>query len=279
VQPQEWLTRPGGLAQRLRQLRATAGLTGEQLAAQAGWDRYRVSKLENGRQMPSDNDITTWAQVTGQPGEAPGLLAMLAEGRAIHREWKHQARTGQAAVQADFDALVHEAARVRNFQIMVVPGLLQTPLYARSACLQVVRLVGTDPDKVDEAVSIRMARQRVLYEPGRTFDFVFTQAALDYPLCPRDVMAGQIDRLISVIGMPNVTFGIVPSGVELAITPQVGFLMVDDTTVVETFTSMDTLTGDESARYGEIFDLLQAQAVTGDEARRLLTAAAVRLAR
>jgi hypothetical protein len=55
--------------------------------------------------------------------------------------------------------------------------------------------------------------------------------------------------------------------------------MVDDVTVVETFTSEDALTGEESAKYGEIFDLLKAQAVTGDDARRLLTAAAVRLSR
>ena len=45
-------------------------------------------------------------------------------------------------------------------------------------------------------------------------------------------------------------------------------------TVVETFTSGDTLRGDESAKYGEILDGLMAEAVTGDEARRLILAAA-----
>jgi len=279
VQPHDWLTRRGGLAERLRQLRATAGLTGEQLAAQAGWDRFKVSKIENGRQMPSDNDITTWTRVTGHPEEADGLLAMVAKGRVIHREWRHRPKGGHAAIQQDYDSVIRGGSLIRNFEIMIIPGLLQTPPYAKSACLQAARLGGMNPDKADEAVSTRMARQTVLYEPGRAFDFVFTQAALDYPPCPPDVMAGQIDRLTGLIGLANVSVGIIPAGVELAITPQVGFLMVDDTVMLETFASEDTITGAESAKYGEVFDMLKAQAVTGDEARRLLAAAAVRLSR
>lgn len=286
MQPQEWLTRPSGLAQRLRQLRALAGLSGEQLATQAGWisekarpDRYKVSKLENGRQMPSEDDITTWTRVTGHPEQAAALLAMLAEGRVIHREWRHHPHESHADIQQDFDTFVRNGTRIRSFKIMAIPGLLQTAPYAKAACLQAARLTGKDPDKADEAVSARMARQTVLYEPGRTFDFVFTQAALDYPLCSRDVMAGQIDRLIGVIGMANVSVGIIPAGIELAITPQVDFLVVDDATIVETFSASDTITGRESDRYGEVFDMLKAQAVSGEDARRLLTEAAVRLSR
>ena len=57
----------------------------------------------------------------------------------------------------------------------------------------------------------------------------------------------------------------------------VGFLMVDDVTIVETFTSADTIPGRESAAYEHIFDELLAEAVTGDEARRLIAAAAADL--
>jgi hypothetical protein len=59
----------------------------------------------------------------------------------------------------------------------------------------------------------------------------------------------------------------------------VGFQIVDDRTDLETFTSTVTLTGEDTAMYDRIFDELAAQAVTGDDARRLLTAAAVRLSR
>lgn len=280
MQPiEEWLNRRGGLAERLRDLRMAAGLTGEGLGAQVGWDRTKVSKLENGRQMPTADDIRSWTQATGHPEATPELLDMLADGRAIHRQWKHGLRRGHAALQADFDTLIRTASHIRNFEIALIPGLVQTPDYARYRALEAVRLHGADPDKVDETVAARMQRQSVLYDTSKTFDFVVTQAALEYLLCPADVMTGQIDRLTGLIGMGHVTLGIIPTGIVLAVAPMLGYLMVDDVTVVETFTSEDALTGDESAKYGKIFDLLKDQAVTGDDARRLLTAAAVRLSR
>jgi hypothetical protein len=57
----------------------------------------------------------------------------------------------------------------------------------------------------------------------------------------------------------------------------VGFLAVDDLTIVETFTSADTIPGRESAAYEHIFTRLLAEAVTGDEARRLIASAAADL--
>lgn len=270
----EWLSKPGGLAERLRRLRRDAGLTGDQLASRLGWTRSKVPKLENGRQMPTADDLRNWAAATGGADQVAELLDMLEEAEAVHRQWRHALREGHAAVQSSFDALVRPASRVRSFQIMFIPGLLQTPDYARYRALEAIRLHGADPDRVDETVAARMRRQDVLYDTGKTFEFVITEAALRYLVCPPDVMLGQLDRLLSVLGMRHVAFGIIPPGRQLAVGPMVGFLMADDVTVVETFTSADTLRGDESAKHGEIMDALMAEAVTGDEARRLIAAAA-----
>lgn len=270
----EWLNQPGGLAHRLARLRRSAGLTGDQLAEQAGWPRSKVPKLENGRQMPTEADIATWGRITGHQDEVSELLALLSDAQAVHRQWRHRLRSGHAALQAEFDALVRGATRIRNFQIMLIPGLLQTPDYARYRALEAVRLHGTPSEGVNDTVAARMRRQEVLYDTGKTFEFVICEAALKYLLCPEDVMRGQLDRLLGVLGLDHVSFGIIPPGRELAIAPMAGFLVADDVTVVETFTSSDTLRGDESAKYGEIMDGLMAEAVTGNEARRLILAAA-----
>lgn len=270
----EWLNRPGGLAERLKRLRRSAGLTGDQLASRLGWTRSKVPKLENGRQMPTAEDIRGWVRETGHEDQAPELLAMLEEAEAVHRQWRHSLREGHAALQSDFDALVRPASRVRDFQIMFIPGLLQTPDYARYRALEAVRLHGADPARIDETVAARMRRQEVLYDTAKSFEFVIAEAALRYLMCPPDVMLGQLDRLLTVLGMRHVALGVIPPGRELAIGPMVGFLMADDVTVVETFTSADTLRGPESAKHAEIMDGLMAEAVTGDEARRLITAAA-----
>jgi transcriptional regulator with XRE-family HTH domain len=273
----EWLNQPGGLAERLVRLRKAAGLTGDRLAAQLGWPRSKVPKIENGRQMPTDADIRAWAEACGRPDATPDLLDALSDAQAVHRQWRHQLRAGHAALQAEFDALVRGAKRIRNFEVFLIPGLLQTPDYARYRALEAVRLHDTDAGGVEATVAERMRRQEVLYDQGKTFEFVVTEAAFRLLLCPKPVMLAQLDRLLVVSTFGNVTLGIIPAGTELPVAPMVGFLTVDDMTVVETFTSADTIPGRESAKYEQIFGELLGEAVTGEEARALITAAAADL--
>jgi transcriptional regulator with XRE-family HTH domain len=272
------LNQPGALAERLKRLRKDAGLTGEELAAQIGWkSRSRVPKLERGQQMPSEDDVTGWAQACGHPEEIPALLDLLAEAQAVHEQWRHKLRRGHAALQAEFDKLVREAERIRNFEVMLIPGLLQTADYARYRALEAVRVHGFAESDVEKTVTGRMRRQEVLYDAGKTFEFIICEAALRYLLCPPQVMAGQLDRLMTLSGLGNVTLAIIPPGVELAVAPMVGYLTADDVTVVETFTSEDRFIGAESAIYDRITEALLAEAVTGAEARRLIAAAAASL--
>jgi transcriptional regulator with XRE-family HTH domain len=273
----EWLNQPGGLAERLQRLRKAAGLTGDRLAEIAGWPRSKVPKIENGRQMPTDADIRAWAKACGRSDATVELLDLLSDAQAVHRQWRHQLRSGQAALQAEFGAIVRGAKRVRNFEVLLIPGLLQTPDYARYRALEAVRLHGTAAGGVEATVAERMRRQEVLYDAGKTFEFVVTEAAFRLLLCPKPVMLAQLDRLLVASTLGNVTLGIIPAGTELPVAPMVGFLTVDDMTIVETFTSADTIPGRESATYDRIFGELLAEAVTGDEARRLIAAAAADL--
>lgn len=49
------------LGKRLRELRQAADMSGRQLAESLSWPPSKVSKLENGRQTPTDDDIRKWA--------------------------------------------------------------------------------------------------------------------------------------------------------------------------------------------------------------------------
>jgi transcriptional regulator with XRE-family HTH domain len=272
----EWLNQPGGLAERLQRLRKAAGLTGDRLAAMLGWPRSKVPKIENGRQMPTEADIRAWAEACGQPDAIPELLDLLSDAQAVHRQWRHQLRSGHAALQAEFDAIVRQAKRVRNFEVTFIPGLLQTPDYARYRILEAVRTQGTRAEGVDAAVAERMRRQEVLYDASKTFEFVITEAAFRLLPCPPQVMLGQLDRLLDRLP-GNVTLGIIPMGVQLDLAPVNSFLMLDDTAIVEGHGGEDVLGEDESADYARIFDMLLAESVTGDEARRLIADAAASL--
>ena len=270
----ERLNQPGGLAERLYGMRKAAGLTGDRMAEDLGWPRSKISKIENGRQMPSAEDIRAWTAECGHPEAADDLLGLLADVQAVHRRWRTQLRRGHARVQEDLDRRTREAKHVRSAQVLIMPGLIQTAGYARSILAQIAPAYGTQD--LEETVAARMRRQEVLYDTDKTFEFVITEAALRMLVVPAQVMLGQLDRLLSM-GLSNVTLGIIPMGVELDMAPVHGFLMLDDAAIVETYDEESEAGEEESAAYGRIFDRLMAEAVTGDEARQLITSAAADL--
>jgi hypothetical protein len=260
-------------------MRVAAGLNGDQLAARLaarfGWAEKtgppKVSKIENGRQVPTAEIIRAWAEATGHPGETDELLEILADMQTVHIRRRRMLRKGEAPLQEDYDQRARAVTSFRNFEVAFIPGLLQTSAYARSLIKQVATVFGiTD---VDEAVQARMRRQDILYDSSKTFEFVFTEAALRILSCPRHVMLGQLDRLLS-LSADNVKIGIIPFGTELTITPVNGFLLLDDQLVVETYCWEDREHGDESATHRRIFDMLMTDALKDDEARRLITNAA-----
>jgi transcriptional regulator with XRE-family HTH domain len=269
------LSQPGGLAARLYRLRReVAGLrTQAELASRLGWDRTKISKIESGKQLPSEDEIRAWAAACGRPGDAAGLIDLRTDIQAVHRTWRGRLRGGGAAVQDEYDRRIRAAKRMRAVSPLVVPGLLQTESYARAIVAGSAEIWGlTD---VDATVEARMRRRDVLYT-DRTFELVTTEAALRMPPCPPQVMRGQLDRLMS-LDLPNVTLGIIPLGVQLPLVPQNNFMLADDVATVEAHGGEDTLGERESAVYVQVFDRLMGVAVTGEEARRLITAAAAAL--
>ena len=65
------------LGKRLRDLRQAAHLNGRQLAESLSWAPSKISKLENAKQTPTDDDIRAWTQATGSGPETEALLASL----------------------------------------------------------------------------------------------------------------------------------------------------------------------------------------------------------
>jgi len=272
---EEWLTQPGGLADRLRAARLRAGLTGKQLAAAHGWQQPKVSKIENGRQMPTPADVEAWLTTCGaDAAEIGDMLSHLDQLSAQHRDWRRRLRQGQVAVQADYNDLVRNGAVFREFTLEVVSGLLQTAGYAKVAIEQGVLLHDTSPHEIDDAVATRMRRQQYLYDQSKRFEFILGEPALRWLVCPPSVMLGQLDRLLGAVsGMPNIRFGILPLGVQLSLIPQNSFVLVDDVAYVETFVGETEHRGEETAAYHRVMDRLWADAVTGEHARRLILSA------
>jgi transcriptional regulator with XRE-family HTH domain len=276
--PTSFEKRRTAFGERLRELREDAGFeTGKDFARAIGWNAPKVSKIENGRQTASTDDLETWlSAVAAAPDAAEQMRAMLAGVHDAYVTWKETVRAGHRARQEESVDREARARTIRVVEVGVVPGLLQTPEYARHTLLAHAELHGGGQD-ITEAVRARMRRQQVLFEPGRTIELLMTESALRHPIAPREVMLGQMHRLIAAIGTPDVRIGILPNDVRLPYPLMHGWWIVDEIVQVETVTAELTVDDpDELAVYNRLTDTLWSSAAEGDAARDILAIAARR---
>lgn len=259
---------------RLRELRKDAGLNGRELAHATGWHPAKVSKLEYGKQAPSEDDLHAWCRHAGAEDQAADLIATLRNIEATYLEWQQTARTGlRRRMKASFP-LYEQSSVICAYEPALIPGLLQTAAYAHAIMGPYIELLQV-PDDRDEAVPTRLERQRLLYEGGRRFMFVLEETALHTRVGDVEVMIGQLDRILATMSLQRVSIGIVPRLRPRQIWPAEGFLLFGQSTVqAETVSAHLTVTQPrEIALYTKTFKLLQASAVYGAEARELIAIA------
>ncbi|GHF73850.1 helix-turn-helix domain-containing protein [Streptomyces thermodiastaticus] len=257
------------LGRRLRELRGQRTQRG--LAEQLGWPQAKVSKLETGRQTATPEDLKAWAMATGHAAATEELVARL-QGLETHiRSWRRHLRAGHRPVQDVLTIEYERSTVLRAWESAMVVGMLQTPDYARAVFTRYADL-HKSPRDIEDAVRARVRRQELLYRPGRSFHIVMWEAALHAAVAPREVLAAQLDRLASVIGLDTVRLGIVPLGASVAIPPGPGFWLYDDRlAIVEDWHAELWLDDADSVTlYRRVWDTLEKSALYGTPARRLL---------
>ncbi|MFF4655083.1 helix-turn-helix domain-containing protein [Streptomyces sp. NPDC001381] len=269
----DYQTAREALGARLRELRTEAGLEGKSLADRIGCQPSKISRLQNGKQTPTAADLTEWAQACGRPdveAELQGLRAGL-EMKQRHRSWRRQLAGGHRGRQEIAVRQTEATKAIRGLEVSRVPGLFQTPEYARVVFDSNAEFRGITPT-TEAAVEARMRRQEALYDPEKTFRFLLCEAALYHRSCPADVMAEQLDRLYNLVGRRRIELGILPFGAQLRRTAPHAFWIYDRRLViVETISEELWLTGEEDIRlYERAWDWLAESAEYGAPARRLI---------
>jgi transcriptional regulator with XRE-family HTH domain len=262
------------LADALKRLRLSSGLSGEQLAAALGVAQSTVSRIENGRQRVSVAQVHQWCVATNAPPDRLAELLTLAEDVLVGpTSWAAASETGSEDLQPETAAAEQAAGTVCVYQPAGLPGLVQTAAYAR-------RIFESDGPIQDLATRVmhRMERQAVLYDEAKRFRFLIPEAVLRWPFGPAAEQLEQIDRVRTVVDRPNVELGILPLEPNPVWRLQ-GFVLFDDVPpeVGEPFVTLETLTRpvditapDQLERYRRAFGRLAEQAVYGDHARNLL---------
>lgn len=262
------------LGRRLRELRGQ--LTQRELAGLLGWPQAKVSKIERGRQTATPEDLEAWATAT-HSNAAEELVSRL-QGLETHtRSWRRQLSAGHRPVQDVLTIEYERSSVLRAWEGAMVVGILQTADYARYVFTRYAELHQA-PRDIEEAVRARVRRQQLLWEPGRQFHIIMWEAALHADIAPPEVLAAQIDRLGTVIGVDTVSLGIVPFGARLGIPPANAFWLYDDRlAIVEDWHAELWLDDRDSiVLYQRVWDTLAESAVYGTSARRILARARAR---
>lgn len=257
----------------LRGLREQVGLTGSEFADALGpgWRQPKVSKIETGRQLPTEGDLAAWAGLTG--ADASELVAMRNRATADYATYKERITRagGPVAHQEDITDLDTASTFIGEFQPALIPGNLQTAGYMREKAATNLVLTdnGTSPAEFGQVIAAKIRRQAILHEPGREFVHVVTEAALRLRIGATTgaTLRGQLTHLADLAGLPGHTFGVIPFAAQCPVQPS-GFALYDRSlVVVETVAGVLQLTDpDAVARYSRWLDQLVDAARTGSAA-------------
>jgi hypothetical protein len=197
------------LGAQLRRLRESKAITRED----AGWEirasGSKISRMELGRVSFKERDVADLLTLYGvtNPDEREALLILARQ--ANNPGWWQQFSDILPGWFQSYLGLEAAASLIRTYEIQFVPGLLQTPEYARAVIM--LGHAGVTPEEMDRRVELRRARQQVLDRPeAPQLWAVIDEAVLRRPVGSRATMRAQIEALIDATQRPSVHLQILP---------------------------------------------------------------------
>ncbi|GAA1764548.1 helix-turn-helix transcriptional regulator [Luedemannella helvata] len=197
------------LGAHLRRLREAAGVTRED----AGWEirssESKISRMELGRVSFKERDVADLLTLYGldDDDERNRLLALARD--ANTPGWWHRYGDVLPNWFQSYLGLEASASLIRTYEVQFIPGLLQTPEYARGVIL--LGNATAKPEDVDRRVTLRIKRQDLLTRPDPPQIWaVVDEAALRRPIGGPEVMRGQLEALLSATKLPNVRLQVIP---------------------------------------------------------------------
>jgi transcriptional regulator with XRE-family HTH domain len=193
------------LAQELRTLREEAGLTQADVARRVGWSKSKISRIEEPATRPDDDDVRALLQLYGADASRHPAILQLNQDSWQRGWWTLY----DDAFTGNFVMLEGQSPDIRIYETMLVPGLFQTPEYARFVYSN--RRGVTDAD-LDRLVEARMTRKKILHQASPPqVHAVIHEAALCHRIGDPDLMGGQINEMWSLaVTRSNVTLQVLP---------------------------------------------------------------------
>jgi transcriptional regulator with XRE-family HTH domain len=254
------------LGAELKRAREAAGLTQEHVSRHFEWHAAKVTRIETARVAVTPRDVRDLLTLYGVADEDYREALITLARRSRERTWLTDYR--DILRPGNFVGLEAEAAAMRAWEPIVLPGLLQTEAYMR-ALVRTGRSFDP-PQHIDRRIALRLKRQLRLTGPRPlSLTAIVDESVVRRIIGGSDVMAAQLRHLIDAAQLPNVTLQILPfdAGEHLLLGGPAALLEFRETTHLDVV-YLEGLAGDfyeeqpaEVARYRDEFERLSAMAL------------------
>ncbi|GII24149.1 helix-turn-helix domain-containing protein [Planosporangium mesophilum] len=197
------------LGRYLKKVREEAGVALEAAANELEWSRARMYRIEGGQTAVRSHDVVAMCALYGVSNEMTEVLVGLAK-ESKAKGWWHARGDAVPAHLHLYFGLEAAASRMRQYQAVLVPGLLQTQEYAEAVFR--TRL-GTTEEEVAQRVAVRSERQRLLARrrpKAPELRTIVDEAVLRRPIADRAAMQRQLAHLVDVSQKPGISVRVLP---------------------------------------------------------------------
>ncbi|MGW1600878.1 helix-turn-helix domain-containing protein [Streptomyces eurythermus] len=260
----------------LRQYRQAAKLDQLEAAEIIAASQARVSRLESGHVTARVIEVRLLLDAYGVTDpEVRAKLEELAK-HSKNRGWWLEHAEHLRPDYLDHIALEDDATYIRQWQPVLVPGLLQTPAYARAVIEEGPDYIA--PEVVAQLVDVREGRQAKIREGGTPYTAILGEMVVAQPLVSVDIHREQLDAILEVAQRKNVTVQVLPFSAGALAATTAGFSSFSfdseptvDAVAIENLRGTSVLEAPEDlAAYGNMFDVLRSAALGPDASAKLI---------
>lgn len=259
----------------LRNERDAAGLTQREVADALDWSPSKLIRIERGPVGISVTDVRALLQHYGVT-DKQRVEELVRQARDSKRpSWWDQYREFVSPQFTTFLAMEASSVRIRKFQGLVIPGLLQHPDYVRA----ILASRPIEPEMLRASIEIRLKRQELLGPDGPELVCIVDESVLHRQVGSPEVMRTQLRWLTDLQRKPYIDIRVVPFSVGVHMGMQGSFTIYelseqqDDFAVQLELAYEDRLiqeTSDETREYLSIFAELEKIALPPEQSMELV---------
>ncbi|MEU0986123.1 helix-turn-helix transcriptional regulator [Streptomyces sp. NPDC005953] len=183
----------------IRSSRERHGWTQEELADRMGYSSTHISSVETGRKSP-----------TLRLSRSADLA--LSTGDLFERKWREIRHGALLEGFPEYIGYEARAVEIRLFEVGIIPGLLQTPDYARVLTDSAIRRGAITPEQASERIEFLAERQAGVLERPRPpmLLVVMDESCIRRPIGGAEIMGAQLQHLVDFAALPNTWLHIAP---------------------------------------------------------------------